>query len=326
MKRTVRFSVAFLLLFPVASFAFPSPDYARKIRKQIDDSLAKIAESKAPKVLVIPIREAIDLRTAVYVERHMETVKKEKVDLVLVDMHTPGGKIDAMDRICDVFMRSLDENGVPVVTFVNTDAFSAGGYICLSTDRIYMAKGGRMSAAMAIGVTPDGKIMDIPDDVAEKIRSLFTGKIRTIAKVKGYPAGLAESMVDRALLVKEYEIDGEREILESYEFDQRLRELKIDDAGSEAGKKRIKEIRTISKEGSLLTLDYDEARKVGLARAPFASRDAVLADLGLKSPQVIVAEHNRLEVLVTVLGSVVVVGFILGLIFRKRIEAWFERQ
>ena len=313
MKRTLRLTAALLLVIYAASLvaADGDPDPPDVVRKRINAAIAKVAENKTPRVLVIPLREGIDLRTAVYVERTMKTVPKDKIDLVLVDMHTPGGRGDAMSRICSVFMKSLDDKGVPVVVFVNTDAYSAGAFICFSCDRIYMAKGGKIGAATGWIPGPDNLPVKLPAYVVEKKRSGSTAGIRTIAKAKGYPSGLAEAMVDRAIVVKEYEIDGKREILSDKDFDERLIDLGIDDPWSEEAKKRIKEIRTISREGELVTLDYDEVQKIGLARAPFGTLDEVLADMGVKNAVKIVAEHNWAEDFFGFFSQTVVKGLLM---------------
>lgn len=298
MKRLVRFWPVFLLLF-AASYASPTTtedkDSPEAIKTRLQERLDEIAKKASPHVLVIPIREMISISTAVYVEREMGRVKEDGFDLVLVEIHTPGGWSDAMTRIADAFRRSLSENNVPVIAFINHEAFSAGAIISLGTDRIYIAPNGKIGAASGYVIGPDGVPIKLPPDVAEKFSSAFRAEARALAKSKGYPPAIAEAFVDRAKEVTEVEVDGKREYLSEKEFDNRRRELGINKLPPLEAEERMKVIRTVCEKGELLTLDYEEAREVGLAVDVLDSRDEVLAALGVRNAQVVEATHNWSE-------------------------------
>jgi membrane-bound serine protease (ClpP class) len=272
-----------------------SPD---AIRAQILKGLDAVAAKPSPVVLVIPIREQIDLSTAVYVEREMKRVAQEHVDLALVDINTPGGRGDAMMRICDALLQQKNRSEgekVPTVAFINNDAFSAGAFISMACGRIYIAPNGKIGAATGYVPGPDGIPVKLPDAVEEKFRSAMTGEVRALAKVNGYPPGIAEAMVDRDQGLMEMEMDGKRELLTEKELSNRKRELGLNDLSPREYAKRVKEVKTICQKGELLTLDYQEAKSVGLATDILGSREAVFAALGLKAPSVIEARHNWSE-------------------------------
>jgi len=94
---------------------------------------------------------------------------------------------------------------IPVYTFVNTDALSAGAILSLATDHIYMHPAATIGSAMPIMVNPlpvGDKVAQLPPDVQEKILSSVRALVRSYAQRKGHSSDVAEAMVDRAREVK----------------------------------------------------------------------------------------------------------------------------
>ncbi len=276
------------------------------VQERVARALEAVAAKPSPKVLVVPIREEIELSTAVFVEREMERARDEKFDLVLVDMETPGGRLDAALRIANAFIQqgTAEAKRVPVVSFVNNDAFSAGAIICLATGRIYIAPGGKIGAATGYVLDPQtGLPAKLPEDVQAKFLSAERAEVRALAKVGGHAPGIAEAMVDRSVTLTEYEIDGRREILTDKEFENRKRELNLGGLSPDESSRRVKNVRVICEPGELLTLDYEEAKAVGLAADVLGSREAVFAALGVKAPAVTLSEHNWSEYVFGFLAS-----------------------
>lgn len=148
--------------------------------------LAMDAPSGA-KVLRIPIEGLIDLGLAAFVRRALST--HTDASLVVLDVNTLGGRVDAAIQIRDALL----ESPVRTVAFVHPRAISAGALISLACDVVAMAPGGSLGA-----VTPLSSDGDTgPEAVEEKMTSYMRTEMRATAEAKGRRGDVAEAMVDR---------------------------------------------------------------------------------------------------------------------------------
>src|SRR5699024_10411037 len=72
-------------------------------------------------------------------------------DHIIFEIDTPGGRVDAAGQIG----KQLQELEIPSTAFIVNEALSAGSYIALNTDEIYMKPNATMGASGVI--TSDGK-------------------------------------------------------------------------------------------------------------------------------------------------------------------------
>src|SRR5690606_5770026 len=87
-----------------------------------------------------------------YLERSIDDAEADGVGTIILDINTPGGRLDTVLEMRD---RILDTS-IPVVAFVNREAFSAGALITIASDQIWMTPGAVYGAATPInGVTGD---------------------------------------------------------------------------------------------------------------------------------------------------------------------------
>jgi membrane-bound serine protease (ClpP class) len=135
----------------------------------------------------IPVTGVVELGLAPFIERSLEDAAAAGAAAVILDMDTPGGRVDAAERIAD----ALGDAGVPVYTLVNRRAFSAGALIALATDRIYMRPGSVIGAATPV----DGAGQKAP----EKIVSAMRSEMRALAEEQGLDPRVAEAMVDESI-------------------------------------------------------------------------------------------------------------------------------
>ena len=149
------------------------------------------ALAQAGAVYRVPVTGVVELGMAPYLERALEEATAAGASMLLLDMDTPGGRVDAAERIAD----ALSDAAIPVYTFVNRRAFSAGALIALSTDRIYMRPGSVIGAATPV----DGAGQKAP----EKIVSAMRSEMRALAEAAGLDPEVAEAMVD-----EDIEIEG----------------------------------------------------------------------------------------------------------------------
>jgi len=132
----------------------------------------------------VPVTGVVELGMAPFIERSLEEAAAQGMRAVVLDMDTPGGRVDAAERIAD----AISDADVPVYTLVNRRAFSAGALIALATDRIYMRPGSVMGAATPV----DGSGATAP----EKIVSAMRSEMRALAEARGLDPSIAEAMVD----------------------------------------------------------------------------------------------------------------------------------
>jgi len=120
----------------------------------------------------------------------MEQAQKEHADIILIQMNTYGGMLDAADSIRTKILHSK----IPVYVFIDNNAASAGALIALAADSIYMSPAANIGAATV--VDQSGK--PLPDKYQSYMRSLM----RSTAEAKGRDPTIAEAMVDPRIFIK----------------------------------------------------------------------------------------------------------------------------
>ncbi|MDA0328326.1 MAG: nodulation protein NfeD [Gemmatimonadetes bacterium] len=138
----------------------------------------------------VPVTGVIELGMAPYIERAVAEAAMAGAVMLVLDMDTPGGRVDAAERISD----ALTDAPIPVYTLVNRRAFSAGALIALSTDRIYMRPGSVIGAATPV----DGTGQKAP----EKIVSAMRSEMRALAEAAGLDPAVAAAMVDEDVAIE----------------------------------------------------------------------------------------------------------------------------
>ncbi len=150
------------------------------------------ADAPAP-VYVIPVEGEIAKGLVWVVRRGIREAEEAGAEAVVIWMNTNGGAADATEDIMELLART----GLPTYTFVDIRAFSAGAYIAVATDHIYMAPGSMIGAATPIAASPLTGPAQMDESHAEKITSAFRAMIASTAEEKGHPVEVVEAMVDR---------------------------------------------------------------------------------------------------------------------------------
>src|SRR5574341_962286 len=101
------------------------------------------AEISAKKVYILPIRDDVMPPLVYLVRRGVKEALEGKADLLVIDMDTNGGRVDATMDI----MQILNKYPGRTLTYVNQKAFSAGTFIAVTTQEIYMAPQSVIGAA-----------------------------------------------------------------------------------------------------------------------------------------------------------------------------------
>jgi membrane-bound serine protease (ClpP class) len=147
------------------------------------------APAQSPTVYRLAVTGVVEDGLAPYVARGLREAAAAGAAAVYLDIDTPGGRIDAAERIAD----AVGASTIPVYAFVNPRAYSAGALIALSAKAIYMRPGAVLGAATPV----DGQGVK----ASEKMVSAMRGEFRALAEARGLDPRVAEAMVDERVEV-----------------------------------------------------------------------------------------------------------------------------
>jgi membrane-bound serine protease (ClpP class) len=147
----------------------------------------------APAVVVLPTTGDVDGVMAQFLADGISRAEREGAPAVLVELNTPGGSLEAMQKITSTFL----ESPVPVIVWVSPGggrAASAGTFITLAANLSFMAPGTNIGAASPI----DSSGADIPGTLGVKVKNDAIANISAIAQARGRPVAWAASTVSDA--------------------------------------------------------------------------------------------------------------------------------
>ncbi|MFN3265615.1 MAG: NfeD family protein [Deinococcales bacterium] len=137
--------------------------------------------------VLLRVEGEIQPTSAVLLKKQLEQAAVEKRPLVVIEIQTPGGRVDAAIEMSDAIVSSK----IPTLAVVR-NAFSAGALIAMSAEQLAMLPGSEIGAALPI----TGAGQAIQGDVGEKINSAVRGKFRSVAETRGRNKDAAEGMVN----------------------------------------------------------------------------------------------------------------------------------
>ncbi len=153
-------------------------------------AIAKADSTK--KVYVINVEETVEKGLSQYIKRNISEAETQKADHIILEINTLGGAVDGAMEIAD----TLRDSEIPITAYINRRAISAGAYIALNADQIYMAPGGQMGSAAII--TGDGNAAD------DKAQSLWLSEMKESAERNGRDPKFALAMADKDVDIPEY--------------------------------------------------------------------------------------------------------------------------
>ena len=141
-------------------------------------------------VVRVPVAGDVEMGLAPFIERTLAEATEAGAAAVVLEIETPGGRVDAAERIAAAISRAE----LPVYAYVNMHAYSAGAMIALAAERVLMRVGSVMGAATPV----DGS----GTKASEKIVSAMRARMRALAEARGLDPAVAEAMVDEKLHIE----------------------------------------------------------------------------------------------------------------------------
>ena len=143
---------------------------------------------------MIPLTGEVTEAQFFFLRRILKNSEAADASALIIDMDTYGGSLKAAVEMLGALMKST----IPTLTYVNTNAGSAGALIALSTKRVYMAPVSAIGAAAPIS----GGGEDLQETINTKVVSYFSGYFRSAAERNGYNPELAEAFINKEKEVK----------------------------------------------------------------------------------------------------------------------------
>ena len=222
------------------------------------------AEEVNKKVYVVPIQDVIDLGIPGLVSRAIDLAEANNAEIIVFDIDTFGGRVDAATQIKD----SISSTDIETIAFINRRAISAGSLISLSCDQIYMTEGATIGATSVVDMSGSKQ--------SEKSQSYMREEMAATAEKSGKNPNIARGMVDEELSFEYLVVNGDS--------------LKVDDIEGR-------------KEGKLITLTTELALKYGIADGKGESIQDVLSSLGINEYDLVTVDENWSENVVRILTN-----------------------
>jgi membrane-bound serine protease (ClpP class) len=170
-------------------------------------------------VVALNVAGVISPASAEYIERGLARAEREKAQLVVLTLDTPGGLDTSMRKIVQDVLASP----IPVATYVapsGARAASAGTFILYASHVAAMAPGTNVGAAspVSIGLTPPAAPGDkddkkrVPDTHERKAMQDASAYIRSLAQLRGRNVEWAEKAVTEAASLSAEEAKSQKVI------------------------------------------------------------------------------------------------------------------
>ncbi|MEO6208416.1 MAG: nodulation protein NfeD [Candidatus Limnocylindrales bacterium] len=152
-----------------------------------------VLAAPGPSVVVLPATGVVDNVMAGYIAEGIARAERDGASAVVIRLNTPGGSLDATQRIVSAIL----DAPLPTVVWVSPPgarAASAGTFITLAAHVAVMAPGTNIGAATPVG----GQGEDIEGALGDKVLNDAIASIRSIAETRGRNVDWAEETVREA--------------------------------------------------------------------------------------------------------------------------------
>jgi membrane-bound serine protease (ClpP class) len=215
-------------------------------------------------IYIVPINDVIDLGLPSLVTRAVSEAEEKNSSLIIFDIDTFGGRVDAATQIKD----AISSSKIPTIAFINRRAISAGSLISLSCNKIYMTEGATIGATSVVDMSGNKQ--------SEKSQSYMREEMAATAERVGKNPNIARGMVDEELSFEFLVIDGDT--------------LQVNDIEGR-------------KEGKLITLTTELALKYGIADGVSETIEEILSLESIENYEMVTIKENWSENLVRLLTN-----------------------
>ena len=150
------------------------------------------AGADSGKVYHVPLENEVERGLYEFLNRSFSEAEKAGAETVVLEINTPGGFVDAAGRIAKL----MDETKLHVIAYINRDALSAGAFLALHADEIYMHPNGRIGAAQVIDQS--GNAAD------DKANSAWLASMKAAAESSGRDPEFALAMANADIDLPQY--------------------------------------------------------------------------------------------------------------------------
>ncbi|GKV54334.1 hypothetical protein NCCP2222_02810 [Sporosarcina sp. NCCP-2222] len=154
------------------------------------------SDANAVKVYKVPITNDVEKGLHAFLKRSFKEANEAGAGTVILEINTLGGFIDAAGQIGKLI--DDQRKDMEVIAYINDRAISAGAYIALHADQIYMSPTGKIGAAQAVEGTA-GNAADV------KTQSFWVAEMISAAESSGrHDTQIAQAMADPDIDLPEY--------------------------------------------------------------------------------------------------------------------------
>lgn len=151
----------------------------------------KNALAKGP-VYHVLIEDEVEKGLSAFLKRAFKDAVENKAEAIVLEIHTPGGYVNAAEEISKL----MDAVNIDMIAFINTKAHSAGAYIALHADKIFMAPDASIGSAAIV----DGE----GNMASKKATSAWIAEMKAAAESSGRDPKFAMAMADVSIDMSEF--------------------------------------------------------------------------------------------------------------------------
>lgn len=145
------------------------------------------AQANEEVVYIAPLENTVEDGLYAFLDRAISVAEENGAAAIIFRINTPGGVVSSAEKIGKLF----SETSVETIAWVDNRALSAGAFISLNADKIYMSPGSTMGAAAII--TGSGNAAN------EKAQSAWLAAMESAAEKNGRDPSFAMAMADASI-------------------------------------------------------------------------------------------------------------------------------
>jgi membrane-bound serine protease (ClpP class) len=257
------------------------------------------ADSTAPvsvTVVIIPVSGDVEPGMAAFIGRAVREAQTHNKPLLIIEMDTFGGRVDAAFQIVDTILNIPDS--IPTIAYVKNKAISAGALIALSCRTLAMKPNTTIGDCAPISISNEGGAQML----GEKFQSPLRAKFRAMANRNGYSETLAEAMVSTGRTIYQVVFPDSTIYTDS---------LGLADMTA-AARKQIVSKKVVVQGSQLLTMSDKEAGELGFSSLSVNSIEELLEKKGIKNYTQVRIEENWSETLVRLISKIAPILMMIG--------------